>query len=252
MSTANAYLTVAGLGVDVVYKDIKNLHISVYPPVGRVRVAAPERVDEDTIRLAIVQRLPWIKKQREQLQKAERQSARQMASGETHYVWGDRYRLDVSRTSGNHRVERTGKTLWVVASEGADADERRGVLDRWYRRELKAAVPPLLEKWQPIIGVSIDTFVVRRMKTKWGTCIPKSATIWLNPELAKKNPRCLEYIVVHELTHLHEPRHNERFVSLMDKYLPDWRARRDELNGAPLADETWSEAEPLAPGEASL
>lgn len=239
MSTASAYLTVAGLGVDVVYKDIKNLHISVYPPVGRVRVAAPEATSEDMIRLAIVQRLSWIKRQREQLQKADRQSVRKMQSGETHYVWGQRYRLDVSRTSGNFHVETKGQTLWVIAPADADTEAKRATLDRWYRRELKVAVPALLSKWQPIIGVEAGKIIVRRMKTKWGTCVAHSRTIWLNPELAKKNPRCLEYIVVHELTHMLEHSHNDRFVALMDQYLPDWRARRDELNGAPLADEEW-------------
>lgn len=239
MSTANGYLTVGDLGVDVVYKDIKNLHISVYPPVGRVRVAAPTRTDEDTIRLAVVQRLPWIKRQREQLQNADRQTQRQMVSGESHYVWGKRYLLDVSRTGGNHRVELKGNTLWLVAPEDSDADSRRTVLDRWYRRELKAAVPPILEKWQPIVGAEADKIVVRRMKTKWGTCVTHSRALWLNPELAKKNPLCLEYIVVHELAHLRERGHGERFVMLMDKFLPDWRIRRDELNQAPLADEDW-------------
>lgn len=240
MSTASPYLTVAGLGVDVVYKDIKNLHISVYPPVGRVRVAAPERTEEDTIRLAIVQRLPWIKRQREQLQRAERQSAREMLSGETHYVWGQRYQLDVSRTSGRYSVETKGKTLWVVTPEGTDAEGRLATLERWYRRELRAAVPALQAKWQPIIGVEADAVVVRRMKTKWGTCITHSRTISLNPELAKKNPRCLQYIVVHELTHLLERGHGGRFVTLMDKFMPDWRQRRDELNEAPLAQESWA------------
>lgn len=239
MSTASAYLTVAGLGVDVVYKDIKNLHISVYPPVGRVRVAAPAKTDEDTIRLAIVQRLPWIKRQREQLQKAERQGKREMESGETHYVWGQRYLLDVSRISGNFLVETKGQTLWVVAPAGADSEAKFAALDRWYRREVKAALPALFEKWQPILGVKVDKAVVRRMKTKWGTCIPATRTVWINPELAKKNPRCLEYIVVHELVHLLESSHSERFVELMDQRLPDWRARRDELNGAPLAQEDW-------------
>jgi predicted metal-dependent hydrolase len=241
MSTANAYLTVAGLGVDVIYKDIKNLHISVYPPMGRVRVAAPRRTDEDTIRLAIVQRLPWIKRQREQLQNAVRQTKREMESGETHYVWGQRYLLDVSRRSGQHSVETKGRTLWVVTPPGADADARRATLDRWFRRQLKAAVPALLDKWQPVIGVEAAKVVVRRMKTKWGTCVTHSGAIWLNPELAKKNPRCLEYIVVHELVHLREPGHGPRFVNLMDHYMPDWRSRRDELNDAPLADEDWTE-----------
>lgn len=239
MSTASAYLTVAGFGVDVVYKEIKHLHISVYPPIGRVRVAAPKSTDEDTIRLAIVQRLPWIKRQREQLQNAERQTRRKMLSGETHYVWGERYRLDVSRHSGHYSVEAKGNTLWVVTPEGTDPEARRATLDRWYRREIKAALPELLEKWQPIVGTDVEKVMVRRMKTKWGTCTAPSRTIWLNPELAKKNRRCLEYIIVHELTHLQERGHGERFVALMDQFMPDWRARRDELNAAPLADEVW-------------
>lgn len=240
MSTANAYLTVAGLGVDVVYKDIKNLHISVYPPIGRVRVAAPATTDEDTIRLAIVQRLPWIKRQRELLQKADRQSKREMQSGETHYVWGQRYLLDVSRTSGSNHVETRGQTLWVVTPAGTESEAKFAALDRWYRRELKAALPALFEKWQPVLGVNADKIVVRRMKTKWGTCIPGTRTVWINPELAKKNPRCLEYIVVHELMHLLERTHSPRFVELMDQHLPDWRARREELNGSPLSHEEWS------------
>ena len=239
MSTANAYLTVAGLGVDVVYKDIKNLHISVYPPVGRVRVAAPHRLDEDTIRLAVVQRLPWIKKQREQLQSAVRQTERQMVSGETHYVWGERLRLDSSRR-GRSKVSVAGKTLWLTTPGDYSEEQRRAVLDNWYRKELKAAVPPLLARWQPIVGEEVAKIVVRRMKTKWGTCQTRSRTVWLNPELAKKNPRCLEYIMVHELTHFVERTHNERFVKLMDLHMPDWRARREELNGAPLAAEEWS------------
>lgn len=238
MSTANAYLTVAGLDVDVVYKDIKNLHISVYPPVGRVRVAAPERIDEDAIRLAVVQRLPWIKKQRQQLQDADRQTERRMLSGESHYVWGERLRLDTSK-HGRSNVIVSGNILWVKTPADYDDAQRRAVLDRWYRNELKKAVPALLEKWQPIIGEEASKFVVRRMKTKWGTCQTESRVIWLNPELAKKNPRCLEYIVVHELTHLIERTHNERFTELMDQHMPDWRARRDELNEAPLASEEW-------------
>jgi predicted metal-dependent hydrolase len=202
-------------------------------------VAAPEHTDEDTIRLAVVQRLQWIRRQREQFQKVDRQTKRKMESGETHYVWGQRYRLDVSGTSSHHEVQTKGNTLWVIAPADADADARRATLDRWYRRQIKAALPAVLKKWQPIVGAEADKVVVRRMKTKWGTCVTHSRTICINLELAKKNPRCLEYIVVHELTHLHERGHGERFVALMDRYLPDWRARRDELNAAPLADEAW-------------
>lgn len=240
MNTANAYLTVAGLGVDVIYKNIKHLHISVYPPLGRVRVAAPDRMDQETIRIAVVQRLPWIKRQREQLISANRQSERQMLSGESHFVWGQRYRLDILRKSGKHSVELKAQAMLLTASPDSNAADRRALLDRWYRRQLKAAVPPLLEKWQQIIGVEVDKIVVRRMKTRWGTCVVDSRTIWLNPELAKKSPLSLEYIVVHELVHLRERKHNDHFIELMDHYLPGWRSRRDELNGAPLAAEDWS------------
>jgi predicted metal-dependent hydrolase len=238
MSTASAHLTVAGLRVDVIYKDIKNLHISVYPPMGRVRVAAPHRLDEETIRLAVIQRLPWIKKQRQQLQDADRQTERRMVSGETHYVWGERYRLDSSRV-GRSGVKLVGKTLWLTAPASADGEAKKAILDRWYRRELKAALPALIAKWEPIIGEQVDRVVVRRMKTKWGTCQTAARAIWINPELVKKNPRCLEYRVVHEMTHLIERTHNELFTALMDKHMPDWRSRRDELNEAPLAAEEW-------------
>lgn len=239
MSTDNVRLVVAGIGVDVVFEDIKNLHISVYPPDGRVRVAAPHRLDADAVRLAIIQRLSWIKTQRAELRAADRQSERRMLSGESHYVWGARLRLDASR-AGRSRVTISGQTLWLTTPAEYTEEQKRAVLDRWYRRQLKEAVPALLEKWQPIIGVEADKVVVRRMKTKWGTCQTRSRSIWLNPELAKKNPRCLEYIVVHELTHLIERTHNDHFTELMDLHMPDWRARRDELNQAPLAAEEWS------------
>ena len=239
MSTASAYLTVAGIDVDIVYKPIKNMHISVYPPMGRVRVAAPERLDEDAIRLAIVQRLPWLKRQREQLQTTERQTEREMVAGESHYVWGQRRRLDLVVSERRPRVEVIGPKLRLTVRADADADARRALLDAWYRRQLKGAIPALVEKWQPVIGREVAGWTVRKMRTKWGSCVPGPGRLWFNVELAKKSPACLEYIVVHEMTHLLERTHNDRFVGLMDKNLPNWRALRDELNGAPLADEEW-------------
>ena len=196
MSTASAYLTVSGIGIDVVYKDIKNLHISVYPPRGRVRVAAPERTDEDTIRLAVVQRLPWIRRQREQFQKVDRQTKRKMESGETHYVWGQRYRLDVSRTSSHYKVQTKGNTLWVIAPADADADARRATLDRWYRRQIKAALPAVLEKWQPIVGAEAAKVVVRPRFTApfepinpaQASALPASRPANANPAAASTAP----------------------------------------------------------------
>jgi len=240
MSTASTFLQVAGIGVDVIYKDIKNLHIGVYPPFGRVRVAAPDRLTEEAIRLAIVQRLSWIKRQQDRLRNAERQSAREMVSGESHYVWGSRLRLEIVLQPGRPKVETSGSKLKLVVPPGTQAERRRRILEVWYRKQLKAAVPDLIKKWEPVIGKDVTGWTVRRMKTKWGSCNLKSSRISLNLELAKKHPGCLEYIVVHEMTHLHERTHGDRFTNLMESYLPNWRALRDQLSQAPLAHEEWS------------
>src|SRR5664280_262248 len=233
MSTANAYLTVSGLNIDVVYKDIKNLHIGVYPPVGRVRVAAPERLDEEQIRLAVIQRLPWIKRKRQQLQDAARQSRREMVTGESHFVWGVRIRLKVIERPGRAHVEVDGDRLLLYVPDGTDVDARLKLLQDWQRKQLRLAVPPLLERWEPTIGHQVPRWSIRRMKTKWGSCNRETGHIWFNLELAKKHPLCLEYIVVHEMTHLLERNHGERFTKLMDGFMSDWRSRRDDLNSAP-------------------
>lgn len=243
MSTASAYVTVRGINVDVVYKDIKHLHIGVYPPLGRVRVAAPKRLDEEHIRLAVIQRLPWIKRQRNKLQEAVRQSPREMVTGESHYVWGVRHRLKVVERPGRPQIELEGERLLLCVPETTDTPARLKLLQDWQRRQLRAAISPLVEKWEPTIGRTVPRWSIRRMKTKWGSCNRETGYIWFNLELAKKHPRCLEYIVVHEMTHLLERNHGERFTKLMDGFLPDWRSRRDELNSAPLADERWTEAD---------
>lgn len=239
MNTTSAYLTVRGIDVDVVYKDIKNLHIGVYPPVGRVRVSAPLRLDDDTVRLAVIQRLPWIKKQREQLRAAERQTKREMVTGESHYIWGIRHRLKVVERPGRAHVEVDGERLLLYVPVGTDSDARLAVLQRWQREQLRQRIPTLLAQWEPVIERSVAKWSIRRMKTKWGSCNRETGHIWFNLELAKKHPTCLEYIVVHEMAHLIERNHGSRFTKLMDEFLPDWRARRDHLNSAPLADEQW-------------
>jgi predicted metal-dependent hydrolase len=242
MSTASAYLTVSGIDVDVVYKEIKNLHIGVYPPMGRVRIAAPQKLDDDQVRLAVVHRLNWIKRQREQLRAAQRQSIREMVTGESHYVWGSRLRLLVNQAPGRPHVEIDRNRLLLYVRGGETSDQRRALLDRWYRLQLRGVIPGLISKWEPKIGVTVPSWTIRRMKTKWGSCNRETAHIWLNIELAKKHPDCLEYLVIHEMTHLVERGHGERFTLLMDKNLPDWRARRDQLNGAPLGHEQWVKA----------
>ena len=240
MSTADAHLTVRGIDVDVVYKDIKHLHVGVYPPAGRVRVAAPTRFNEDTIRLAVVQRLSWIRRQRKELAGAARQSTREMVTGESHYVWGTRKRLKIIERPGRSRIEIDGERLVLYAAVESTPEQRRAVLERWYREQLRTALPALISKWESELGVTVPKWTVRKMKTKWGSCNRETHNVWFNVELAKKDPVCLEYIVVHELMHYFERGHGAKFAALMDKHLPDWRMRRDQLNGAPLAEEEWS------------
>jgi len=239
MSTANAYLTVRGIDIDVIYKDIKNLHIGVYPPLGRVRVAAPNRLDDDQVRLAVIQRLPWIKRQRDKLRSAERQSEREMITGESHYVWGIRRRLKVVERPGRAHFEIDGERLVLYVPADTPPDKRRIYLDQWYRDQLRQEIPDLIAKWEQTLDVTVPKWTIRRMKTKWGSCNRETRHIWFNAELAKKHPGCLEYIVVHEMTHYFERNHGERFTSLMDQHLPDWRSRRDQLNESPLSDEQW-------------
>ncbi|MBO0728492.1 MAG: M48 family metallopeptidase [Acidimicrobiaceae bacterium] len=239
MSTASAYLTVRGIDVDVVYKDIKNLHIGVYPPLGRVRVAAPERLDDDQVWLAVIQRLPWIKRQREQFQSAQRQTEREMVTGESHYVWGVRRRLKVIERRGRTHLEVDADRLLLYVPAGTNPEERRDALDRWYRERLRHALPAVIATWEKRLELTVPRWTIRRMKTKWGSCNRETRHIWFNLELAKKHPDCLEYIVVHEMMHYLERNHGERFTKLMDLHMPEWRRRRDILNEAPLAHEEW-------------
>ncbi len=228
-------ISVDGIGVEIVRKAIGNMHLGVYPPEGRVRVAAPMAMGDEAVRLAVVGRLGWIKRQRAKFQTQARETEREMVSGESHYYQGRRHRLRVIGTDGFTRVAlRNRSTIEMHAPRGWSAAAREAALLRWYRRQLKGQVASLLEKWQAKLGVRAEGWGIKRMKTRWGTCNPGARRIWLNLELAKKSPRCLEYIVVHELVHLIEPTHRERFIALMDRHLPHWRALRDECSG-PLA-----------------
>ena len=241
MNTEQRHITVNGLRVQIVRKDIKNLHLGVYPPNGRVRVAAPLRVGDDAVRLAVIGKLGWVKRQQAEFKAQQRQSEREMVSGESHYFLGQRYRLRVVHHDGAARVlVRNKSALELHVRPATDTKQRERVLQRWYRQQLKELIPPLLEKWQPALGVQVAECRIKKMKTKWGACNIDARRIWLNLELAKKPVRCLEYLVVHELVHLIEQHHNDRFIWLMDKHLRQWRVYRQELNSAPLAHETWS------------
>lgn len=239
MSTESHRLVVGGIAVEVRRRDIKNLHVGVYPPRGRVRVAAPLRLNDEAVRLALVSRLGWIRRQRAAFEAQDRQSEREMVSGESHHFQGRRYRLRVLE-KGPAGVQLIGSsTIELRVRAGSDAAARRAVLARWYRQRLRESLPPLLAKWEGRVGVNVADVRIKKMKTRWGSCNASARRIWLNLELAKKAPTCLEYILVHEMLHLLERRHSERFRELMDTLMPTWRLAREELNRAPLAHEEW-------------
>lgn len=230
----------AGIPVEIVRKDIKNLHLGVYPPHGRVRVAAPLLITDDAVRLAVVDKLAWIKRQRAKFAEQPRQSKREMVNGESHHFLGRRYRLRIVEQPGPARVVLRGiSTLELLVRPGTPAEKREATLAAWYREQLRTLAAPLIETWQERLGVVIAGWGIKRMKTLWGSCNPKSGRIWLNLELARKPEPCIEYIVVHELLHLIEPHHNDRFVALLDQHLPSWRLRRETLNATPLGHQEW-------------
>jgi len=238
--TARYHIHIRGISVEVIRKDIKNFYIGVHPPNGRVRVSAPLHLDEDAVRMAIITRLGWIRRQQEAFERQERQSQREFVTGESHYFLGRRYRLDVVEYNGPPKVSLLNNTrIGLRIRPDSDRDAREAVVHRWYRQHLRTEVVPLLEKWQPKLGVSANDVRIKRMKTLWGSCNIEAKRIWLNLELAKKPRTCLVYVLVHEMVHLLERDHNDRFCELMDTFLPQWRTYRDELNRAPLAHENW-------------
>ncbi len=240
MSIEQRYIEVSGIRVEVVRKDIKNLHVGVYPPNGRVRVATPMHLNDDSIRLAIVSRLSWIKKQQKEFRQQDRQSDRDMVSGETHYFRGKKYRLDVIETNGRQEVKivNNGK-IQLKVRPGTGKDKKQSLLKKWYRQSLREVIPEMVAKWEKEMNLNIAEVGIKIMKTRWGSCNIEARRIWLNLELAKKPITCIEYILVHEMVHFFERHHTDRFRELMDHYLPDWCLRRDELNQSPLAYEEW-------------
>lgn len=234
-------IDVGGTPVEVVRKDIKNLHVGVYPPSGRVRVAAPLHLDDEAVRLAVISRLGWIRRRQAEFEQQDRQSRREFVTGESHYFEGRCYRLDVVERHGAPAVRLLNNTrMGLQIRPGADRDAREAVLHRWYRRQLRGRVPPLVAKWEPKVGERVADVRIRKMRTRWGACNPDARRVWLNFELAKKPPSCLEYVFVHEMVHFLERTHSERFRRLMDDLMPQWRTRRDELNQTPLAHEDWT------------
>ena len=233
-------ISVNGVDVQVVRKDIKNLHLAVYPPDGHVRVAVPPHISDDNVRLAIVSKFSWIKRQQEDFLNQPRQSERQYVSGECHFYQGKRYRLELIERDQKSTVKllKSGKLKMYVRPD-ASIEKKEKLLTEWYREQLKLLIPELLKKWQPVVGKNANDWGVKKMKTKWGSCNIEQRRVWLNLELAKKPIECLEYILVHELVHLYERNHNQRFKDILEKALPNWRARKKLLNSSPLAFENW-------------
>ena len=232
-------LVLGGISTEVMFKDIKNVHLSVYPPNGRVRISAPARMTLDTIRVFAISKLGWIKQQQRKLREQERETPREYLNLESHYLWGKRYLLRVIEADQAPSVEVQHSRLLLRVRPGTPDEMKQEIVAQWYRNQLRVAVPFLIAKWTMVMGVTVERLYVQQMKTKWGSCNPCAGTIRLNTELAKKPKECLEYIVIHEMAHLLEPTHNARFIALMDRFMPNWRLRRDRLNQLPVRHEEW-------------
>lgn len=232
-------LELGDIGVDVVRKDIKNIHLGVYPPAGNVRISAPERMTLEAIQLFAISKLAWIKRQQQKLREQARERPREYLERESHYVWGRRYLLHLVEKDAPPVIELKHRRLQLQVRPGTSAARREELLEDWYRAAVRRATPALLAKWGPLVGVQAGRVYVQRMKTKWGSCNSVARNIRLNSELAKKPPECLEYIVVHELVHLREPTHNANFIALMEQLMPHWRDCRDLLNRLPVRNEHW-------------
>jgi hypothetical protein len=235
----HAQVQLGDIAVDVVRKDIKNVHLSVHPPSGRVTISAPSRLSLDTIRVFAISKLGWIRQRQQKFQKQERETPREYLNRESHYVWGHRYLLKVIEVDESPSVEASHRRMILRTRPGSDRAKKQDLLEAWYREQLKEVLPPLVAKWERLMGAKVARIFVRRMKTKWGSCNPRAHTIRLNTALAKKPRECLEYIVVHEMVHLLEPTHNGRFVALMDQFMPKWRFYGGVLNRLPVHHERW-------------
>lgn len=220
-------------------KAIKNVHLSVHPPEGRVTLAAPTDTRLEVARAYAISKLAWIRAQQEILREQARETPRQFVERESHLLWGRRYLLSIIEQNTKPRVSVDHKRITLTVRPGSDAIKRAKVIHEWHKLLLHEFVPPLLEKWQPKLGVQVNAYFLQRMKTKWGSCNSAAGHIRLNTELVKKPRDLVEYVVVHEMAHLIEPTHSERFVAILNEYYPTWREARCELNELPLAAEAW-------------
>ncbi|WP_185736037.1 M48 family metallopeptidase [Burkholderia cepacia] len=234
-----SHITLGEIEAEVVFKDIRNVHLTVLPPKGRVRISAPRHMALDTVRVFALSKLVWIKGQRENMVSQDREAPREYLERESHYVWGRRYLLRLIEVDAAPSVEIRHRTLVLAIRPNADAAAKDALLARWYRDQVRSRAATLVAEWSRTLGIDAPRIHIQHMKTKWGSCSPARRSIRINTELAKKPPGCLEYIVVHELVHLLEPTHNERFKALMRTFMPEWEERRRELNQLPVRHEDW-------------
>lgn len=223
---------VCGIDIEITRKNIRHIYLSVHPPNGRVRLSIPGKMDEEDIRLFIKSKEDWIKKQQLRFRVEEVEEESQFISGESHCLWGVKYRLNVFETSGKEYVELGNKSeIDLYARAGSKKEKREILINEWYRTQLKGIIPGYIKKWERVMDLEVEDWGVKKMKTRWGSCNIQAKRIWINLELAKKSPRCLDYIIVHEMLHLIERKHNDRFKAYMDSFLPDWKVIKAELNG---------------------
>jgi predicted metal-dependent hydrolase len=227
--------------IQLTQKDVKNVHLSVHPPDGRVTLVTPKTTRPDVARAYAISKLGWIRDQQRKLSDQARETPRKFIERESHYIWGRRYLMSVVYHDAKPSVRLDHKRITLTVRTGSDKTKRGEVLHQWHKSLLHEAIPPIIEKWEPRLGVSVNGYFLQRMKTKWGSCNHRAGNIRLNTELVKKPKDLLEYVIVHEMAHLQEPTHNERFVAILDKHYPTWREARVELNELPLAAEAWGE-----------
>lgn len=238
-NTKVSEIAVGDITIEVIQKSIKNLHLSVHPPTGRVRISAPSRMGLETIRLYAISKLGWIRKHQTRLQRQQRETPREYISGESHYFLGKRYLLKVIEHTGSAKVSHDHDTIELHIRPNTSKAKRKLIVDEWYRSRLKEILPNLIRQYEERMKVQVLEWGVKKMKTKWGTCNITVKRIWLNLELTKKPPYCIEHVVVHEMVHLLERKHNDRFISLMNSYLPQWRQYKEELNRFPVSHAEW-------------
>ena len=234
-------ITISNIKIDVVRKNIKNIHLAVYPPTGRVRIAVPLRVNEDTVRLFAISKLGWIKRHQRKFEGQERMSPREYKHRESHYFQGKRYLLNIIEADAPPKVVLQSKTyIDLYVRPRTPTAKRHKIMNEWYRKELKKIIPKLIEKWKKRMNVKVNEWQIKLMKIKWGSCNIEKKRIWLNLELTKKSINCLEYIIVHEMVHLLERHHNDKFLFYMEAYLPNWKQLKNELNKLPVSHADWS------------